>query len=148
MWEHLLKPQHPIILQWWNIPVLLWIKARQECLSCVNNKLLHTSLFADCRDKLDNIIPGINVVDSKAAFNSNWNVYLLDHRLADLGDKFWIKHELSSKAPIYCLVTWASTIEIDLVIAPLFYDLRSHSNFERVIATNLANYRMLIIRKV
>ena len=90
------------------------------------------------------MIPGINVVNSKTALHSHWDIHGLYRFLAYFCDQLRSKHELRTEATIHRLGTWTSTVQVDLIIAPLFNYLGSLSNLLRILTANLAHHWMLI----
>jgi hypothetical protein len=55
---------------------------------------------------------------------------------------------LSAKTSGYGLLTRAAAVQVDLVIAELLNNLGSTSDLNRIVASNLANYRVLLLGKI
>jgi len=110
----------------------------------VHNKLFAAAFFTDDPNKVDHLWVRILIINTKSAFDRHWNFNVFSHLSHDLRDKFRIKHQYSTKTAIFSLLTRAATVDIDLIVAPLLYNLRCLRHLARIVTSELKYDRMLV----
>lgn len=145
MGVELLKVEHPVILQRRNCAVLLGVKTVEMGLPSVHDELSYTSFFRHYLDEVNDVIPLVNIIDSKSTLNCHRNSALLLHLSHNLGNFVRLEHQSCSEAAISYFVGGAPAVEVHFVIPVVLHDLSSLTTLNRIISTDLANDGVLVV---
>ena len=88
------------------------------------------------------------VVDAEAALHRDRNVHLLNHGLADLSHKFWLKHQLCAKRAVDRALRRATAVQIYLVVPVSLHNLGRLCDFNGIVSSDLADDRVLVRREL
>ena len=145
--EELLKAEYPWVLQWWNVSVLLWIEPLQMGLACMNDELFAATLCANNTNKVLDILPLIQIVNSEAALDRHWDAHLALHLCNDLSNQLCIFHKDCTKGSLLDFVGRTSAVDIDFIVTELLRHFGGLAHYDWIVAANLTNHRVLVWRK-
>lgn len=111
----------------------------------MNDKLTSSTLLADDLDKVQNVLPGVLIIDTKSALDCDWNRDLLLHLLHNSGYQVWVLHQDSTECPFDDFVGRTATVDVDFIVAELLGYLGCLAHRHWVTATELEHYWVLAL---
>ena len=145
VWIELFQFEDPVIFQRWYCSILFGVKSFQECLPRMDDELSDTTLLTHNSDKLNDVFPFVVVINAQPTLDCHWYGHIGPHLSHDFRHQLRVMHQNSPKTTLHSLVRWAATVDIHFIVAKVLDHFGSLSHLSRVIASQLAHNRVLIV---
>ena len=113
----------------------------------MDDEFFAAALGADHTNKVLNVLPLVQVVDSETALDRHRDADLTLHLGDDSCDQLCVFHQDCTKGAFLDFVGGAAAVDIDFVVAKLLCHLCGLAHSDWIIAANLADHGVLIWRK-
>ena len=131
------------VIQRRDLAVLFWAQAGEPGFAGVNNKHLTLALAGDRLNEIAQKLIAILIVNPDTGFHRDRNRHHIAHRLDAVGHQWRIAHQTGAKHPVLHAVGGAADVEIDLIVATRFSQLRALRQGLRIAAAELQSNRVL-----
>ncbi|MNI59240.1 hypothetical protein D3C73_1143940 [compost metagenome] len=135
--EITLQLVHAGVIQRWDFTVFFRAQPGQPGLARMNDKHLTFSFAGDRVDEITQKFVAVLVINANTGFDRHRNRYHIAHRLDAVGNQLRIAHQAGTKHPVLYAIRGTAHVEVYLVIAPCFRQLRTLCQRGRVATTKL-----------